>query len=200
MKNNINESEKKADLGAEGSDIWKEILSESVTKKDNEEANIFVFGDKSTGKKSLIRLMNKECSYNEAESKKILNIEEEASKYGLINYSHLSIKKNDDDSDIVNKVGVWVMNELVDEDTFLSLIKPKDMLKCICLIVVDYSRPWTIKASLEKWADFIFKAFGKLIIKFPFEFQKEIRQKSKKKYYNNNIYLLYYLYFFLNNS
>lgn len=200
MKNNINESEKKADLGAEGSDIWKEILSESVTKKDNEEANIFVFGDKSTGKKSLIRLMNKECSYSESESKKILNIEEEASKFGLINYSHLSIKKNDDDSDIVNKVGVWVMNELVDEDTFLSLIKPKDMLKCICLIVVDYSRPWTIKASLEKWADFIFKAFGKLIIKFPFEFQKEIRQKSKKKYYNNNIYLLYYLYFFLNNS
>ena len=196
MKNNINESEKKADLGAEGSDIWKEILSESVTKKDNEEANIFVFGDKSTGKKSLIRLMNKECSYNEAESKKILNIEEEASKYGLINYSHLSIKKNDDDSDIVNKVGVWVMNELVDEDTFLSLIKPKDMLKCICLIVVDYSRPWTIKASLEKWADFIFKAFGKLIIKFPFELQNEIRKKSKKKYYNNNIYLLYYIYFF----
>ena len=196
MKNNINESEKKADLGAEGSDIWKEILSESVTKKDNEEANIFVFGDKSTGKKSLIRLMNKECSYSESESKKILNIEEEASKFGLINYSHLSIKKNDDDSDIVNKVGVWVMNELVDEDTFLSLIKPKDMLKCICLIVVDYSRPWTIKASLEKWADFIFKAFGKLIVKFPFEFQKEIRQKSKKKYYNNNIYLLYYIYFF----
>ena len=196
MKNNINESEKKADLGAEGSDIWKEILSESVTKKDTEEANIFVFGDKSTGKKSLIRLMNKECSYSESESKKILNIEEEASKFGLINYSHLSIKKNDDDSDIVNKVGVWVMNELVDEDTFLSLIKPKDMLKCICLIVVDYSRPWTIKASLEKWADFIFKAFGKLIVKFPFEFQKEIRQKSKKKYYNNNIYLLYYIYFF----
>ena len=196
MKNNFNESEKKADLGAEGSDIWKEILSESVTKKDNEEANIFVFGDKSTGKKSLIRLMNKECSYSESESKKILNIEEESSKYGLINYSHLSIKKNDDDSDIVNKVGVWVMNELVDEDTFLSLIKPKDMLKCICLIVVDYSRPWTIKASLEKWADFIIKAFGKLILQFPFEFQKEIRQKSKKKYYNNNIYLLYYIYFF----
>ena len=140
--------------------------------------------------------MNKECSYNEGESKKILNIEEEASKYGLINYSHLSIKKNDDDSDIVNKVGVWIMNELVDEDTFLSLIKPKDMLKCICLIVVDYSRPWTIKASLEKWADFIIKAFGKLILQFPFEFQKEIRQKSKKKYYNNNIYLLYYIYFF----
>ena len=100
MTKNINESEKKADLGTEGSDIWKEILSESITKKDYEEANIFVFGDKSTGKKSLIRLMNKEFSYYEGESKRGLNIEEEAAKYGLMNYTHLSIKKNDEDSDI----------------------------------------------------------------------------------------------------
>ena len=196
MTKNINESEKKADLGTEGSDIWKEILSESITKKDYEEANIFVFGDKSTGKKSLIRLMNKEFSYYEGESKRGLNIEEEAAKYGLMNYTHLSIKKNDEDSDIVSKVGVWVMNELIDEDTFLSLIKPKDMVKSICLVVVDYSRPWTIKASLEKWADFIFKAFGKLIIKFPFDFQNEIRKKSKKIYIYNNIYIILYIYLF----
>ena len=200
MTKNINESEKKADLGTEGSDIWKEILSESITKKDYEEANIFVFGDKSTGKKSLIRLMNKEFSYYEGESKRGLNIEEEAAKYGLMNYTHLSIKKNDEDSDIVSKVGVWVMNELIDEDTFLSLIKPKDMVKSICLVVVDYSRPWTIKASLEKWADFIFKAFGKLIIKFPFDFQNEIRKKSKKIYIYNNIYIILYIYIYLNNS
>ena len=77
------------------------------------------------------------------------------------------------------------MNELIEVDdgnTFLSLIKPKDMVKSICLIVVDYSRPWTIIKNLEKWTDFIFKYFGKLIIKFPFDFQKEIRQKSKKLY------------------
>ena len=196
MTENINESEKKADLGTEGSDIWNEILSESITKKDYEEANIFVFGDKSTGKKSLIRLMNKEFSYYEGESKRGLNIEEEAAKYGLMNYTHLSIKKNDEDSDIVSKIGVWVMNELIDEDTFLSLIKPKDMVKSICLVVVDYSRPWTIKASLEKWADFIFKAFGKLIIKFPFDFQNEIRKKSKKIYIYNNIYIILYIYLF----
>ena len=137
--------------------------------------------------------MNKEYSYSEVETKKLLNIEEESAKYGLINYSHLSIKKNDEDSDIANKVGVWVMNELVDENTFLSLIKPKDMVKSICLVVVDYSRPWTIKASLEKWADFIFKTFGKLIVKFPFEFQNEIRKKSKKIYFINIIYLIFFI-------
>ena len=175
-----NNAENNSDLGIKGSGIWKEILSESAIRKETEEANIFIFGDKSSGKKSLIRAMNKEFGSIEYDTKKSLNIEENASKYGLINFSHLVIKKNiDEDSDINNKVGVWIMNELIDEVTFLSLIKPKDMVKSICLVVVDYSTPWKIIKSFEKWTDFILKAFGKLIVKFPFDFQKEIRQKSK---------------------
>ncbi len=180
MTDNNKNSENKSDIGVEGSNIWQEILSESLTKKDNEEANIFIFGDKSSGKKSLIRIMNKELSVYENDSKK-LNIEENALKYGLINYSHLTVKKNgDDDSETLNRVGVWIMNELIDKETFLSLIKPKDMLKCVCLVVVDYSRPWTIKDSIKKWADFIYEAFGKLILTFDFNVQNEIRKKSKK--------------------
>ena len=180
MTENNNEPKEKADIGQEGSNIWQEILSESVTKKDNEETNIFVFGDKSSGKKSLIRVMNKEFS-SEYDYKKSFTIEEDALKYGLINYSHLTVKKNyDDDSDTINKVGVWIMNELIDKDTFLTLIKPKDMMNCVCLVVVDYSRPWTIEQSLKKWADFIYEVFAKLILKYPFETQKEIRKKSKK--------------------
>ena len=87
--------------------------------------------------------MNREAASLESESKKTLNIEEEALKYGLMNYSHLTVKKTgDEDLEAVNKVGVWLMNELIDIDTFLTLIKPKDILKCVCLVVVDYSRPW----------------------------------------------------------
>ena len=182
MTENNNNKDKKADLGAEGSNIWQEILSESIIKKDNEEPNIFVFGDKFTGKKSLIRVMNKEFSTFESESKK-LEIEENAAKYGLMNYSHLIVKKSpDEDSDTINKVGVWVMNELIDENTFLSLIKPKDMLKSLCLVIVDYSRPWTICKSLKRWADFIYEAFGKLLLKFSFDVQNQIRKKSKNYY------------------
>jgi len=184
MTENNNNPENKTDPAQptqEGSNIWQEILSESITKKDNEEANVFVFGDKSTGKKSLIRIMNKVYSSYEYDSKKSLSIEEDASKYGLINYSHLIVKKNyDDDSDTASQVGVWIMNEIIDKETFLTLVKPKDMLNCVCLVVVDYSRPWTIQDSLKKWADFIYEAFAALILKFPFDKQKEIRQKSKK--------------------
>jgi dynein light intermediate chain 1 len=104
-------------------------------------------------------------------------------KYGLMNYSHLTVKKNgEEDLDTVNKIGVWIMNELIDEETFLALIKPKDILNSVCLIVADYSRPWTINDSIKKWADFIYTVFGKLILKYPFDKQNEIRKKSKKIY------------------
>ena len=171
----------KSDLIKEGFNIWQEILEESTTKKDNEEANIFVFGDKFTGKKSLIRIMNREIASQDNDYKKSFNVEEEPMKYGLIKYRQLTVKKNgDEEIENVNKIGVWLMNELIDEDTFLSLIKPKDIIKSICLIVVDYSRPWEILNSFKKWADFIYNVFGKLILKYPFDEQKEIRKKSKK--------------------
>jgi|LauGreDrversion4_2_1035121.scaffolds.fasta_scaffold286833_2 polynucleotide 5'-kinase involved in rRNA processing len=40
--------------------IWNEILRESMTKKDLEESNVFVFGDKFSGKRSLIKHINRE--------------------------------------------------------------------------------------------------------------------------------------------
>ena len=69
-----NNAENNSDLGIKGSGIWKEILSESAIRKETEEANIFIFGDKSSGKKSLIRAMNKEFGSIEYDTKKSLNI------------------------------------------------------------------------------------------------------------------------------
>ena len=77
-----------------------------------------------------------------------------------------------------------MMNELIDKETFLSLVKQKNILKSVCLIVVDYSRPWTIINSLSKWCDFIYEIFGKLILNFPFNIQTELRKRSKIIFFN----------------
>ncbi len=42
------------------SNIWNDILRESMTKKDLEESNVFIFGDKFSGKRSLIKHINRE--------------------------------------------------------------------------------------------------------------------------------------------
>ena len=164
----------------EGSDIWQEILKESTTKKDNEEANIFIFGDKDTGKKSLIRIMNKEAAPQDYESKIAMNSEENLPLYGLMNYTHLVAKKILEDETEINKIGVWLTNEIIDTKTFLSLVKPENLINSVCLIVVDYSRPWNIINSLTKWCEFAYSIFGELITKLPWNMQNNLRKQSKK--------------------
>ena len=76
-KDNSEEMKKLLDQGGM---IWQEILKESTTKKEAEEANIFIFGDKDTGKKSLIRIMNKDAAPQDYESKTAVNSEENLSR------------------------------------------------------------------------------------------------------------------------
>lgn len=59
-KEKNNQANNKDTGTASQSNIWQDILRESMTKKDLEESNIFVFGDKFSGKRSLIKFINKE--------------------------------------------------------------------------------------------------------------------------------------------
>jgi dynein light intermediate chain 1 len=158
--------------------MWQEILREAMTKKEIEDANIFIFGDKVTGKKSLIRVISKDLIPKDIEdNKKLLSLDELAPKYGMIDYTYLNVNKlSEKDSESIGKMGVWIVNDTIDKDTFVSLIKPEYITKCICLIFVDLSRPSTIKESLNKWTNFIYDNFSNLILKFPLDKQQELRQ------------------------
>ena len=158
--------------------MWQEILREAMTKKEIEDANVFIFGDKLTGKKSLIRVISKELIPKDIDdNKKLLTLDELAPKFGMIDYTYLNVNKlTEKDSESIGKMWVWIINDTIDKDTFVSLIKPESISKCICLIFVDLSRPWTIKESLNKWTNFIYDNFSTLILKFPFDKQQELRQ------------------------
>jgi len=79
--------------------------------------------------------MNKDAGPQDFESKNSSSTEENLPLYGLMNYSHLNAKKVLDDETEINKIGFWLMNELIDKKTFLNLVKSKNMLKCVCLII-----------------------------------------------------------------
>jgi exonuclease III len=74
--------------------MWQEILRDAMTNKDLEESHLFIFGDKNVGKKSIIRVINKEYLQKfDYEEKKIFNIDENGGKYALIDYTFIHIKK-----------------------------------------------------------------------------------------------------------
>lgn len=76
--------------------IWQEILKESMSKKDLDESNVFIFGDKFSGKRSLIKYLNKELLHKnefEEHQKRNWGSDEIGSKYSLVDYSFLGVKK-----------------------------------------------------------------------------------------------------------
>lgn len=177
-------NKRKSSVGArveEGkSNMWQEILREAMTKKDIDDSNIFVFGDKSCGKKTLFRMLSKEV-LGEEETKKVLAIDENSTKFGQVNYSYLNLRRlNDDDSESLGKIGLWFFNDLIDKDTFISLIKPQYIEKSLIIIMVDLSRPWLIKTSIDRWTNLIYDAFGALIVKLPKDKQDEMRKNGKE--------------------
>lgn len=187
--------------------IWQDILREAMTKKDLEESNVFIFGDKFAGKRSLIKIINKELLQKGEveEQKKILGTDEGVSKYGLLDYTYLNIKKiSEQDAESIGKMNIWIANDMISREIFESIIKPEFILKSLCMIVLDLSRvsglnfllidiifqPWEILESLKKWTNFIYDTFSTMMLKFPFEKQQELRDSSKSQSKSNsNIFL-----------
>ncbi len=77
--------------------IWQQILQEANTHKEIEESHIFILGEKNSGKRTLIKSINKELFLNyENEEKNLPVIEEGVSKNSLIDYKYLNVKKTND--------------------------------------------------------------------------------------------------------
>jgi hypothetical protein len=162
--------------------MWQEILREALHKKDIENTNVFVFGDKMTGKRSLFKVMNRSIFQDNDDSyKRVLPIDEESARFGLLDYTYLNIKNTSEEySEVIGKLNVWIMNDYMDKEKILAFLKPENIVNSICLIVTDLSRPWLIKQSLLKWTKFIKEIFDEIISKFPQDKQFEIKENGKK--------------------
>ena len=170
---------------AKTTNMWQEILREAMPKKQIENTNVFVFGDKSTGKRSLFNVMNRSIFTDGDDSyKRLLQIDEESSRFGLLDYTYLNIKDNSEDyPEVIGKLSVWIMNDFIDKDKILAFLKPEDIIHGICLIMVDLSRPWLLKQSLEKWIKFVQEVFAQLISKLPDDKQEEVKQNGKNIFF-----------------
>ena len=163
--------------------MWQEILREAMPKKDIENTNVYVFGDKMTGKKTLFKEMNRIIFSDDDDSyKRLLPIDEESSRFGLIDYTYLNIKNtSEENSDVIGQLNVWIMNDYIDKQKILTFLKPENIVNSVFLIMVDLSRPWLIKQSLITWINFIKEIIGGLISQFPEDKQNEIKENGKKK-------------------
>ena len=173
--------------------MWQEMLREANTKKEIEESNIFIFGDKFSGKKSLIKNISQRIALKDEKQTNTLEIDDSVSKFGLVDYTYLNIRKiQEEDSDYIGKIGVWIFSELIDKETIVTLIKPEYLLKSCFVIVADLSRPVNLKSSIKKWLEFIYDTFSNIILKLSYDKQEKLRNDGKNFYFFNvYIYLMF---------
>ena len=191
---NVNES-KKQNLKSEKEkkNMWQEMLREANRKKEIEESNIFIFGDKFSGKKTLIKNISQRILLKDELKQNILEIDDTVSKFGLVDYTYLNIRNlNEEDSENIGKMGVWIFSELIDKETIQNLIKPEYLLKSCFVIVADLSRPVNLKSSIKKWLEFIYDTFSNIILKLSYDKQEKLRNDGKNFYFFNvYIYLMF---------
>ena len=190
----MNES-KKQNLKSEKEkkNMWQEMLREANRKKEIEESNIFIFGDKFSGKKTLIKNISQRILLKDELKQNILEIDDTVSKFGLVDYTYLNIRNlNEEDSENIGKMGVWIFSELIDKETIQNLIKPEYLLKSCFVIVADLSRPVNLKSSIKKWLEFIYDTFSNIILKLSYDKQEKLRNDGKNFYFFNvYIYLMF---------
>ena len=118
------ESKKKTSVNPAGksTNMWQEILREAMPKTEIENTNVFVFGDKMTGKRSLFKVMNQSIfAENDNSYKRILQIDEDSSRFGLLDYTYLNIKNlSEENSEVIGKLSVWIMNDFMDKEKLLK--------------------------------------------------------------------------------
>ena len=77
--------------------IWQQILKEASTQKETDETHLFIFGDKNSGKRSLIKAINKELYLNyENEERTLPHLDESSSRYSFVEYKFINVKRTND--------------------------------------------------------------------------------------------------------
>lgn len=104
--------------------LWRDILHQTSAKNEFEDCHLLVFGDKNSGKKSIIKSISKKLLNNEETDcsriiildKRTLYRDDTPSKTALIDYTYLNMKKlNDVESENYAKMRVMMINDLLDK-------------------------------------------------------------------------------------
>ncbi|KAI9993585.1 hypothetical protein PInf_015870 [Phytophthora infestans] len=135
-----------------GEDLWQQMLRDCSVRSKLPVANLLVVGDAESGKSALLARLD------EAKSTPSETADETHAVDTLLAFKTLDVldprakeSGGDASEDVIAHIGTWSLNDLSLKDLIKIAVKPQTLQKTVVAIVLDLSRPWTIKSSLEQW-------------------------------------------------
>ncbi|KAI9905127.1 hypothetical protein PsorP6_014174 [Peronosclerospora sorghi] len=135
-----------------GEDLWQQMLRDCSVRSKLPVVNLLMVGDVESGKSALLARLD------EAKLEPSEFTDETQAVDALLAYKTLDLLDprakeigNDASEDVMAQFAAWSLNDLNMKDLIKIAVKSTMLQKTVVAIVLDLSRPWTIKSSLEQW-------------------------------------------------
>lgn len=172
---------KTAEKPATGStDLWQTLLRDTAAKTRMKDSNLFVLGDRCSGKGSLLKKLRFRAqadSTAEAPSHKF----PEALSFSYFNLFDPDDADNDA-LDVPTKVNVWSMGDPRYAKLLQSAVPTADLDHSMIVIVLNLSKPHTILEELHRWLEVAEDTVKNAFSELPLAKQDELKARIQNAF------------------
>uniref|UniRef100_A0AAV1T5R0 Dynein light intermediate chain n=1 Tax=Peronospora matthiolae TaxID=2874970 RepID=A0AAV1T5R0_9STRA len=138
---------------AEVADRWQQMLRDCSVRSKLPTVSLLLVGDTESGKSALVsRLDEAKGGHSEAAgSDPAVDSLLAFQTLDVLDPRALESGESQESDDVIAHVETWSLNDLNLKDLIKMVVKPQMLDKTVVAVVLDLSRPWTIKSSLEQW-------------------------------------------------
>ena len=184
-------------FGASSSDnkkpnLWASLLKDVGQRQDNGETHILLLGDRSAGKRSLIKAMNK--PFLKQLGLPATHFDDICSEYSLFETSFLYVKdigdlvaesgglQNINIEENLARINVWIISEEDMGKMIPKVLTPEDLQNTVAIIVPDLEQPWDIMNQCEKWMKVLKDAVFSMSPKLPLKTLEALKDRTVDLY------------------
>lgn len=139
--------------------LWTKMLSGFTKSQKIKDANILVFGDYNSGKRSLVsQLENLSGDKNVIESRSdasVMSFMRDKKVAGQQDYRFYSVKDPDDENNEQAKVNIWIIDPKADKDLLSLIINKEVMQNLMVMFVLDFECYWKIMDNLHDYMQIV---------------------------------------------
>ncbi|CEG35852.1 cytoplasmic dynein 1 light intermediate chain 2 [Plasmopara halstedii] len=137
---------------AAGENLWQKILRDCSVRSKLPVVNLLVVGDAESGKSALLSRLN-EANLLSSDATDDAQTVDKVLAFKTLNVLDPRAKDSGDETseDLIAQISSWSLNDLSLKDLIKIAVKPQTLHTTVVVIVLDLTRPWTIKNSLEQW-------------------------------------------------
>jgi len=112
------------------------------------------------------------------------------SSYSVVDSAYLYAKDLNDkeagafvsnDDQTASKLNVWSIKDPSRIELLKRMLKPEDLSKLCVLVLVDFSEPWELMNSMQKWFSEVRNLASHLMKELPFSEQERLKKKLRNE-------------------